>query len=243
MKVLIVSDIHANLVALDAVLEDCGEFDTLWNLGDTVGYGPRPSACLKRVRELDAQPMLTGNHDLASIGRLDDRDFNAVARTAARWTSGQLSLEEKHVLAVLPSEAIQDGYTLAHGSPRNPIWEYIASPLAAEENATFFATNTCFVGHTHVASCFALDAEGNCSGMDLLNDGTTIDLSSSRFIINPGSVGQPRDRDPRAAYGILDESQGVFTGRRVAYDVRKTQQQMEDADLPAILIKRLEFGR
>jgi diadenosine tetraphosphatase ApaH/serine/threonine PP2A family protein phosphatase len=240
---LIVSDIHANLVALEAVLEDCGEFDALWNLGDTVGYGPRPSECLERVRGLGADPMLAGNHDLASIGLLDDHDFNAVARTAARWTAGALNAEQKRVLGAFPSEATRDGFTLAHGSPRNPVWEYIASPLAAEENASFFSTSVCFVGHTHVASCFALDAEGNCSGMDLLNDGSAIDLATSRFIINPGSVGQPRDRDPRAAYGLLDTAQGVFTGRRVAYDVQKTQRQMEAAELPEILIKRLAFGR
>lgn len=243
MNVLIVSDIHANLVALDAVLADCGEFDAVWNLGDTVGYGPRPSECVQRVIEIDSNPMLTGNHDLASIGQLDDREFNAVARAAARWTSAQLSSEQKSLLRALPSIAVQQDFTLAHGSPRDPIWEYLASSETAAENFPLFDTNVCFVGHTHVASAFGLRPGARDPEMDVLLDGQTLDLSSGRFIINPGSAGQPRDRDPRAAYGLLNTEDCVFTARRAEYDIRATQQQMEEAKLPAVLIKRLAYGR
>lgn len=243
MKILIVSDIHANLIALEAVLSAAGEFDELWNLGDTVGYGPRPAESLRRVIALGAEPMLAGNHDLASTGKLDDRDFNTIARAAARWTSSQLSPGEKLFLNELPSIVEHEGITLAHGSPRDPIWEYLTSIGAASDVFRSIETKVCFVGHSHIACWFQLNEGEAMPDMDLWQDEQAIDLSRGRFIINPGSVGQPRDRDPRASFGVLDTERGIFTGHRVEYDVRRTQEQMELARLPLVLIKRLASGR
>jgi diadenosine tetraphosphatase ApaH/serine/threonine PP2A family protein phosphatase len=243
LKILIVSDIHANLVALEAVLKAAGEFDEFWNLGDTVGYGPRPAESLRRAIALNAEPMLAGNHDLASTGKLDDRDFNTIARAAARWTSSQLSPGEKLFLNELPSLVVKNGVTLAHGSPRDPIWEYLTSVGAAADVFRTIDSNVCFVGHSHIACWFQLDDDNEMPEMDLWQDQQTIDLTRGRFIINPGSVGQPRDRDPRASFGILDTDRFVFTGHRVDYDVRRTQEQMELARLPLVLIKRLASGR
>ena len=243
MKILLLSDIHANLVALEAVLADAGEVDEIWNLGDTVGYGPRPSECLDRVTALGARPILAGNHDLACTGDLDDRDFNAVARAAARWTASQLRHDQKTLLRSLPGRTEAGGFTLAHGSPRDPVWEYLTDQYAATANFGAFTTGVCFVGHSHLPLIFRLTADASIAEIEGLAEDQTVDLRTDRLIINPGSVGQPRDQDPRAAYGLIDTDGGLFTGKRIEYDIEKTQCEMAEAGLPDLLIRRLSIGR
>jgi diadenosine tetraphosphatase ApaH/serine/threonine PP2A family protein phosphatase len=242
VKILMLSDIHANLTALDAVLDAAGEVDAVWNLGDTVGYGPKPRECLDKMVDLFANPVLVGNHDLACIGEVDVSEFNPVAQMAARWTSLQLGMDHRAYLNALPAVTISGAYTLAHGSPRSPVWEYVTTPQNATENFEFFDTDVCFIGHTHIAM-FAILREGEPVAEVLpLKDGDVIDLLAGRFLINPGSVGQPRDRDPRAAFAILDTDIGSFTARRVEYDVATTQKQMAMANLPEVLVTRLAHG-
>jgi diadenosine tetraphosphatase ApaH/serine/threonine PP2A family protein phosphatase len=242
LKVLLFSDIHANLAALEAVLADAGEWDAVWNLGDTVGYGPKPRECLDKMVDLFANPVLVGNHDLACIGEVDVSEFNPVAQLAARWTSLQLGMDHRAYLNALPAVTISGAYTLAHGSPRSPVWEYVTTPQIAAENFAFFDTDVCFIGHTHIAM-YALVREGSDDvEVGPLVDDQTVDLLAGRYLINPGSVGQPRDRDPRAAYAILDTDMGSLTAHRVAYDVALTQKQMAMANLPDVLIARLAHG-
>ncbi|MCC6791049.1 MAG: metallophosphoesterase family protein [Thermomicrobiales bacterium] len=242
MKILIVSDIHANLVALDAVLSDCGQYDAIWNLGDTIGYGPKPRECIDRMVDLFANPVLVGNHDLACIGEVDISEFNPVAQVASRWTALQLGMDHRAYLSDLPAIVNEGQYTLVHGSPRSPVWEYVTSVPAASENFAAFETDVCFFGHTHLAMCAVLSEGCDTAEIQPLRDGDELDLLTGRFMINPGSVGQPRDRDPRAAYMLLDTDRGTVTARRVEYDIAATQRQMALANLPEILIARLAHG-
>jgi diadenosine tetraphosphatase ApaH/serine/threonine PP2A family protein phosphatase len=242
MRVLLISDIHANLAALEAVFAACPSFDALWNLGDTIGYGPRPAQCLDLVRAHGAAPSLVGNHDLACIGEIDPAEFNPVAQEAARWTALQLSDDHREHLMNLPPMTGALGHTLAHGSPRDPIWEYVTTPEIATANFAAFGTNVCFVGHTHIAMSATLAEGAVLAGIRAWREGETLDLRSNRHIINPGSVGQPRDRDPRAAYAVLDTTRGTITAHRAAYDIATTQSQMRDARLPDFLISRLSVG-
>jgi len=242
MKVLVISDVHANLVALDAVLADAGQVDAVWNLGDTVGYGPKPRECLDKMVDLFANPVLVGNHDLACIGEVDISEFNPVAQMAARWTSLQLGMDHRAYLNALPAVTLAGAYTLAHGSPRSPVWEYITTPQNATENFAFFDTDVCFIGHTHVAMYAILREEEPMAEVFPLADGQALDLLTGRHLVNPGSVGQPRDRDPRAAYAILDTDLGSLTAHRIEYDIAATQRQMAMANLPDVLVTRLSHG-
>lgn len=242
MNILIVSDIHSNLVALDAVLADVPSFDAIWNIGDTIGYGPRPRECLDRMVDLFANPVLVGNHDLACIGEVDVAEFNPVAQVASRWTALQLGMDHRAYLQDLPAITTVNGYTLAHGSPRSPIWEYVTSVAIATENFACFDTDACFIGHTHIAMYALLKEDSPTAEIHPLRPGDTLDLLKGRYLINPGSVGQPRDRDPRAAYAVLDTSRGLLTAHRVEYDVAATQRQMALASLPDGLITRLAHG-
>jgi len=242
VRVLVISDIHSNLVALDAVLAASGEVDAVWNIGDTIGYGPKPRECLDKMVDLFANPVLVGNHDLACIGEVDISEFNPVAQIASRWTSLQLGLDHRTYLRELPAITVADHFTLAHGSPRSPVWEYVTSPTIATENFAFFESDTCFIGHTHIAMYAILREDDDIAELVALQDGQVLDLLAGRYMINPGSVGQPRDRDPRAAYAVLDTDVGTLTAHRVEYDVAVTQRQMAMANLPEILITRLSHG-
>ncbi len=212
MRVLILSDIHANLTALEAVLEDAkGSYDVVWCLGDTVGYGPHPDDCVQRVRDLEAVAVI-GNHDWAALGRMDVEDFNPEARRAVLWTAEHLSEESIAWLSALPSEPIEvEGYTLTHGSPRDPIWEYIMYPSIALENFRHFATRHCLVGHTHVPALHVLVDGEKKSTLDAPEFGASMPLKpKTRAILNPGSVGQPRDNDRRSAYALLDTEKATL---------------------------------
>jgi predicted phosphodiesterase len=242
MKYLILADIHSNLEAFKAVLEDAqnhGGFGHTWCIGDVVGYGPDPSACIKLLRQLDPV-CVCGNHDSAAVGKIDIGGFNSEAAQANRWTAGQLNVEEKEFLAGLPDLVVEDGFTIVHGSPRQPVWEYIAHTITAEDNFRRFDTRFCIVGHTHVPYLFEQDGHGVRGSV--LRDGDMLPLGDNRLIINPGGVGQPRDRDRRASYAIFDAEEMVLHNYRVNYDVAATQGKMEKAGLPDFLVSRIAWG-
>lgn len=243
MRCAIFSDIHGNLAALDTVLKEIGDqADQIWCLGDLVGYGPDPNECVERVREGD-YICVVGNHDWACLGRIDLSEFNPDARRACAWTIEQLTPENSCFLDQLPASLVVDSYTLVHGSPRAPIWEYITHPGVALENFAFFDTPVCVVGHIHVPIAFHLP-EWNPTQCDRrwLADSTTLNLSSGRWIVSPGGVGQPRDGDPRAAWAMLDTESRTFQLHRVDYPVGVTQRKMKKAGLPEGLINRLALG-
>jgi len=243
MRYLVLSDIHANLAAFEAVLADVGHFDKIWCLGDMVGYGPQPNECIERLREFP-HICVAGNHDWAALDKLSDSDFNPDAQWACRWTREELLPENFEYLDNLPPSLIEEGFTLVHGSPRQPIWEYILYPSIATSNFAYFDTQICFVGHTHTPVIFRyeqLDSGGTCLPFPL-PQGNPFPLGEGRMIINPGSVGQPRDGDPRASYAILDPDEATLEYHRIHYPVEITQRKMMEEGLPIRLIARLGYG-
>lgn len=241
-RILIISDVHANLVALDAVLGDAGSVDAVWSLGDIIGYGPRPRECLERLRAEMLPVSVPGNHDWACIGRISLNDFNPVAKFAAHWTASQLQPDDVHYLESLPERMFDREWTIVHGSPRDPIWEYIVNWRTAAENFRYLDTRLCLVGHTHVQGYFRDDEIPADLWPRRPKDGEVLDVSTGRIIVNPGSVGQPRDGDPRAACAVYEPENAVVTFRRIAYDVRETQAQMIAAGLPEMLVARIARG-
>lgn len=242
MRILVVSDIHSNLVAFETVLEAAGGFDALWCIGDTIGYGPRPNECVALVMR-HGKAAILGNHDLASLGTIDLSDFNPDARKANIWNGAQLSEEHRAYLQGLsPSTIIDAQFEMAHGSPREPIWEYLLHEEQALENAAAFSAQVCLIGHSHIPLMFVLDPDGGCKRV-LPRHGARLELSHrDRYFINPGSVGQPRDQNPRAAYATIDTDAAVVRFFRVEYDIERTQRQMRDAELPPALWQRLKVG-
>lgn len=246
MSIAIISDVHGNAAALEAVLADIttqGDCDTIWNLGDSVGYGPEPGRCLELLASANPQITLVGNHDLACIGRLDTSLFNLVARAATEWTCGQLDDAQRALLGSYPETAIAGDVTLAHGSPRSPIWEYVISAEVASENMAAFSTQLCFVGHTHVAAVASYPGDSSRVRYRRTGAGTLIDVGDERAIINPGSVGQPRDGDPRAAWMRFDIGRATIEMHRTEYPVDVTQRAITAAGLPDALGVRLALGR
>jgi predicted phosphodiesterase len=243
MRVLIVSDIHSNYTALETVLAVAGSFDQLWNLGDTIGYGPRPNECVMAMRAY-ADVMIGGNHDLACLGKVDLSDFNPDARTANIWNGKQLEDTNRATLDVLPPMfTVDERFLLAHGSPREPIWEYLLSRPQAEDNFALFENQICFIGHSHVPLIFSKHPDGHVNDPALADADLVLELQQDfRYFLNPGSVGQPRNQDPRAAYAILDTDAGTVQFKRIEYDIAQTQRQMHEAKLPIALIRRLEYG-
>jgi predicted phosphodiesterase len=246
MRCLIISDIHANAVALDAVLADAaGRYDAVWCLGDVVSYGPDPNTCIERLRALPGCLCLAGNHDWAVLNKLDLYSFNPDARTAVRYTQRVLTPDNHDYLDVLMPYHMLPPFTLAHGSPRHPIWEYILDSATAAANFEVFTTPLCLVGHTHSAVIFRRAAHSDLPVAELPEYDALLRLPApgeDRLIINPGSVGQPRDSDPRAAYGLLDTDAMTYEPRRIGYDIVKTQEAMRRAGLPPRLIARLQYG-
>jgi diadenosine tetraphosphatase ApaH/serine/threonine PP2A family protein phosphatase len=243
VKVLIVSDIHANRTAFEAVIEDAGSVDAVWHLGDIVGYGPDPGWCVDRLIALDPAASLAGNHDLAVLGVIPVEEFNPVAARATEWTATQISQHHRAYLARLPAMSRLPGLTLAHGSPRDPVWEYIADAETANTNFGRFDTPLCLVGHTHVPCAAELAPGSNRAQLRHIPHGLIVSITESRWIINPGSVGQPRDSDPRAAFAIYDSEPGTISFRRVEYDVADVQRRIRYAGLPDLLATRLALGQ
>lgn len=245
MRYLVISDIHANLVAFEAVLADAeGTYDKIWCLGDVVGYGPHPNECVERLKMFD-HLCIAGNHDWAGLDKLDLDDFNPTARFAALWTQETLTPENRTYLENLPLHLYEeDVFTLVHGSPRHPIWEYIMHPPIAHINFHHFETPYCLVGHTHVPVIFVESEDPNtlCQAINQFPDHYVHQLNGPRLIINPGSVGQPRDGDPRASYGLLDTETMEFHIKRLTYDVVAVQEVMKSYDFPPRLWQRLEVG-
>lgn len=242
MKILVISDVHANLPALEAVLGGSPSHDALWNLGDTVGYGAQPNECLDMLAELGANPSLVGNHDLAAVGLMPIKWFNAYAATAAGWTMLQLSEENRfRIRSSYTSESI-DQFYLVHGSPRDPARDYVQSLSDATDSLGAVAAQFVFCGHTHVPMLAELDP---ASGSQLvpIELETNYRLAGKRALLNPGSVGQPRDGDPRAAALILDTDSSTARWIRIRYDVERAQRAITDAGLPKELAARLARGR
>jgi len=244
MRIAVLSDIHANLPALEAVASDLPQVDQVWVLGDIVGYGPQPNEVIATLQAMGARSVL-GNHDGAAIGTVDAAQFNPDARRAIEWTAGVVDANTRSYIAALPEVRRDGDVTAVHGSPRDPIWEYITGPGIAAANFDHFETRLCLFGHTHVPVAFrAVDGQVEATqGLP----GDRIALGGTRVLLNPGSVGQPRDGLPDAAYALLETGDGApddaVEFRRVRYDVDRTQRLMRDVGLPARLAERLSFGR
>ena len=243
MSALILADIHANLEALRGVVEDAAGgqgFDQIWSLGDVVGYGPDPVACIDLLREHDVTAV-AGNHDLAACGLITPEDFNEDAAAAIWWTISQLDFSHYDYLRNLPQRLQVGQFTIAHGSAREPFWrEYVDTPEAAKASFELLETPASLVGHSHRAQVWSED--GSEVSLRQPSADTSVELGNGRMIINPGAVGQPRDSDPRAAYAIYDSDRMAITFHRVAYDRPTTQLKMKEKGLPRYLWMRLEFG-
>ena len=241
MRVAVVSDIHSNLHALEAALAaiEADAPDELWCLGDVVGYGPRPNECCAAIAAR-ADVCLAGNHDLAVRGTIDLAEFGGEAGIAAGWTRGVLEPEAQALLDRLDPQGTAHGAALYHGSARDPIWEYVLSDEAALATLELADSPLVLVGHSHVA-LRVVQTAGELDG-GVAAAGTEVELGDVRALLNPGSVGQPRDGDPRAAYLLLDLDAQHASFRRVEYDVERTQREMRDAGLPELLAARLELG-
>jgi predicted phosphodiesterase len=241
VRAAVISDIHANLHALEAVFEavDADPPDELWCLGDLVGYGPRPNEVTALVQER-ASICLVGNHDLGVLGRLDLEEFAPDAQVSARWTQTVLLEETRSYLEELSPEAKTDWAELFHASPRDPVWEYVITEEAARDALESTVAPAVLVGHSHLALAIAL-VEPKLNG-GLAPAGTEIDLAEGRWLLNPGSVGQPRDGDPRAAWLELDFEARSGRFRRIAYDVARTQEEIRERELPEALAERLAHG-
>jgi predicted phosphodiesterase len=243
MRIAVLSDVHGNRHALESVLEavaarDCAQ---IWSLGDIVGYGADPNDCCARVRE-QADAVLCGNHDMAVTGELSLDEFSRGAAIAARWTQEVLHPDHAAWLrAKVPAGEVRD-IGLYHGSPRDPVWEYVLSSLLAELCFDAMGQRVALVGHSHVALSF-VRPEGEPATGEPRRGGDAVDLSTGEWILNPGSVGQPRDGDSRAAWLLLDTDLWRAQWRRTEYDIAAAQAAIRAARLPASLAERLEYGQ
>jgi predicted phosphodiesterase len=242
MRVAVISDIHGNLHALEAVLAaiDDERPDAIWCLGDLVGYGPRPNECTETVAQR-ANVCLVGNHDLGVTGAISLEEFSHDAALAARWTQTVLEDRWRTFLEGLEPTAQVEGADLYHASPRDPVWDYVLTADGAYDALNRTEAPLVLVGHSHVAIQVVL-AGGRLDG-GLAPAGTEVDLGAGRYLINPGSVGQPRDGDPRAAFVILDLDRMFATFRRVEYPVEQTQAELRERGLPETLAERLAHGQ
>lgn len=246
MRLAIISDIHANLPAFEAVMAqiDSAAPDAVWCLGDTVGYGAQPNECVELVRERAAL-CLAGNHDLGVLGAIDIATFSPAAAQAARWTREVLTSEARSFLESLEASNEEHDVGLYHASPRDPVWEYVLWPEQAGECIAKQPKRVSLIGHSHVALAFRSrsDEEPERTQGSQAGDGTVLAIGEDRWLLNPGSVGQPRDGDPRAAWLELDTDSWQATYRRVEYDVERTADSIQQAGLPEHLGRRLFIGQ
>ena len=239
MRVAVFSDIHANLVALDAVLEAVGSVDAVWHLGDVVGYGPEPDEVVARLAAIGAIGV-AGNHDRAALGGPEIEWFNPDARRAMEWTRARIAEPTRRWLGALPVTRVEGGITLVHGSPRDPVWEYVTSVPVARANLAVLETPIGLHGHTHLPMAWA-DRDGRIEAI-APGPGSSFRLDGRPALLNPGSVGQPRDGDPRASWLEIDTDGGLATWHRVGYDVVAVRAAIHDVGLPAWLGERLLVG-
>ena len=247
-RIGVIGDLHANLPALEAVLADGGKCDSWLCIGDTVGYGPFPNECVDMVRGLGALAVV-GNHDLGSMGKIDLSSFNAHAREACRWTGSVLEDSARACLDSLESKLNGEKWMIVHASPRDPVWEYVLSKAQAYSNFLEFPRKLCFHGHTHAPAVFRWSVEAQEADdftsveVNIPVDGSEIEVDEDhRFLVNVGSVGQPRDGDRRSCYVIYDESRQLLEYHRVSYRIEEIQKRMAEVGLPAFLIDRLSDG-
>jgi predicted phosphodiesterase len=248
MRYGIVTDIHSNLPALEAVLKKMGKVDVILCMGDIVGYGPQPNEVIDLLRQYKLFS-ICGNHDLAVLGEIELDDFNVDAIQANLWTRERLTDPNFEWLKSLePAMKVNDTITLAHGSPVEPIWEYLTTAHAAARSFVEFDTDLCFVGHTHLPRVFRMLNKKQLGSnlpkveMRIPEPGETVFAFDGKLILNPGSVGQPRDGDTRAAFAIYDENEMTVKFDRAEYNIQATQDLMRDYGLPERLIRRLEYG-
>lgn len=246
MRIAAISDIHANLPALEAVLaaiDDAG-IDEIWCLGDTIGYGAEPDECADLVRER-CDLCLVGNHDLAVLGALDIAAFSEAAAAGVAWTRENVAARTLEMLRELEPAGERQGIALFHASPRDPVWEYVLSAEQAEANLDVQTARIALIGHSHV-SLFFVRPTADEVGAEIrgaqTSDDTLLDLGAGRWLINPGSVGQPRDGDPRAAWLELDTSEQAARFHRAPYDVERAAASISAAGLPQRLADRLHAG-
>lgn len=242
MNYAIISDIHGNLEALQSVLKDIEgkKVDSILCLGDVVGYGPNPNECVKLIKE-KADIILAGNHDHAPLGKIDISYFNPWARSAIEWTREELTDESREFLLSLPLKTEVDGFTIVHATPYNPQeWNYIITIGDAIKNFPEFKDQICFIGHSHVPMGISLSQSDDCR---VLKDNPLKLNEKLRYIINIGSVGQPRDGNPQAAFGIYDNSKMEYMLCRIDYDITETQRKINESELPPFLAERLEVGQ
>jgi diadenosine tetraphosphatase ApaH/serine/threonine PP2A family protein phosphatase len=243
MRVAVLTDIHSNLPALEAVLEAIEQAgpDKRWCLGDVVGYGAQPDACTALTSE-HADLCLVGNHDLAVTGEIDTDVFSASAAAAVEWTRENCAEKTMEFLKGLKPESSDEEVGLYHASPRDPIWEYVLAVDQARECMAEQSGRVSLIGHSHVALYFS-DSDDDKAAGGQAPDGHEIDLSEGRWLLNPGSVGQPRDGDPRAAWLELDTDAWKATYHRVEYDVDSAADAIREAGLPDLLADRLYMGQ
>jgi predicted phosphodiesterase len=243
MRIAIVSDIHGNLQAFESVLDaiEASDCEEMWCLGDLVGYGADPDSCVE-LAQRHAAVCLAGNHDLGVVGTLPLEQFSRGAALAARWTQQTINGETREYLEALEPSIEDEEVGLYHASPRDPIWEYVLSPLQAELCLDIQRHRVCLIGHSHVALSFSRFAGAAASG-ETRDPGEELDLSSGEWLINPGSVGQPRDGDPRAAWLELDLDDWRAIYRRTEYDIAGAAAAIRAARLPDSLAERLSFGQ
>jgi diadenosine tetraphosphatase ApaH/serine/threonine PP2A family protein phosphatase len=242
LRIAVISDIHGNWHALEAVLADLdrSEVDEIWCLGDVVGYGPQPNRCVEETRAR-AAVCLIGNHDLAALGQADLGSFTPDAAESARWTADELDDGLRDYLATLQPKGERPGAELFHGSPRDPVWEYILDESAVRAALALTSAELVMVGHSHIPIALQLSNGGGLAG-GLARGGSELELTEGRWLLNPGSVGQPRDGDPRAAFLLVDLETRHAHFRRVPYDVESTQAEIREAGLPDALAARLAEG-
>jgi predicted phosphodiesterase len=240
-RILVLSDIHGNLPALQSVLQDAGEVDAVWCLGDLVGYGPYPNECIELIREQKELLCVMGNHDAGMLGRISLSMFNHDAQVSLKWVKTVISEACWEFLRSLPDQEKADKTTLVHGSPRNSIWEYVLDPGIARDNFDSFDTPLSMVGHTHLPIAYIYFEDLKEVEWTLGKKDKPMKLEH-RAILNPGSVGQPRDHDPRAAYAIFYPRRMTWEFHRVEYDVEMVQDAINKAGLPAKHASRLTEG-
>jgi predicted phosphodiesterase len=242
-RVALISDVHGNLPAFQSVLADIAEtgVDQIWCLGDLVGYGAQPNECVALADE-KCDMCLIGNHDLVVLGKLDIADFSMNAAVAANWTRENIGKEAVEYLTKLAPQDTSTPLGMYHASPRDPIWEYVLSTMLADACIDAMTSRVGAVGHSHVALWFWRRENGSIAG-EQAPDGTRLDLSGDRWLINPGAVGQPRDGDPRAAWVLLDLKSWTASWRRVEYPIDDAARAIQRAGLPIALSDRLYYGQ